>query len=226
MNCLWCDIDIIPQTNWETFLLPKRIKYICDQCEDRLEKINSPRCIYCSRTSNESICSDCKWWKAYLKEDSLSFNYSIYSYNDYMRELMTRWKYRGDYILVKMFQHTFVETFKNIFSNQLKKSIIVPIPLSEDRLRERCFNQAEALAQMLPLTYECLLIRTHDEKQAKKSRRERLLTHNPFKAKRKINKSVILVDDIYTTGTTIRHASNVLKENGCPNVYAYTLIRG
>src|SRR5699024_206564 len=141
-------------------------------------------------------------------------------------EIMARWKYRGDYVLVKMFQHTFVQTFTNIFSSQLKKSIIVPIPLSKERLRERRFNQAEALAQMLPLTYEHLLTRVHSEKQAKKSRYERLLTHNPFKVKRTINKSVILVDDIYTTGTTIRHASKVLKENGCPNVYAYTLIRG
>src|SRR5690625_1097913 len=78
----------------------------------------------------------------------------------------------------------------------------------------------------LPAENKDILTRIHSEKQSKKTRSERLSADNPFVAAKKVNKPVILVDDIYTTGTTLRHAATLLKEQGCPEVYAYTLIRG
>jgi len=95
-----------------------------------------------------------------------------------------------------------------------------------ERLQERGFNQAEVLAAFLPIENRSLLTRIHSEKQSKMTRSERISTKNPFEIVGHINKKVILVDDIYTTGRTLRHAATLLKEHGCPQVYAYTLIRG
>lgn len=67
--------------------------------------------------------------------------------------------------------------------------------------------------------------RMFSEKQAKKSRFERIMMKNPFKQTEPFNKPVVLVDDIYTTGRTLRHAAQLLTENGCPEVYALTLCR-
>lgn len=161
-----------------------------------------------------------------MNEDPLTRNVSIYTYNPLMREIIAKWKYRGDYMLIHMFRHIVRDTFLKQFTSIAKKALIVPIPLSHDRLLERGFNQAEALAHMLPGSQGNILMRTHSEKQSKKTRVERLSSQNPFAMKKKINKPVILVDDIYTTGMTLRHAAAILRKNGCPVVYAFTLIRG
>src|SRR5699024_4555067 len=123
-------------------------------------------------------------------------NYSIYTYNEQMSEIIAKWKYRGDYVLANIFKELFVQVFKEVFSNVLSESIVVPIPLSKERLQIRGFNQAETLASFLPNNSNKILARIHSEKQSKKTRHERITTANPFAVHGKINKSVILVDDI------------------------------
>ncbi|HLR74571.1 MAG TPA: ComF family protein [Virgibacillus sp.] len=226
MVCLWCDEEIIIDIHWGNLFLLDRPKQICSQCESELEMITQPHCKFCSRHSKDSICSDCNWWKNNVTNDPLLKNISIYTYNDVMRDIIAKWKYRGDYVLIHMFRHVFRDVFIKQFASYAKEALIVPIPLSTERLKERGFNQAEALAKLLPGEKANILIRKHSEKQSKKTRAERLSSNNPFIMKEKINKRVILVDDIYTTGTTLRHAAEILRDNGCPVVDAYTLIRG
>jgi len=226
MYCLWCDQAIIPEISWENIFLLTKPKQLCDLCENTLEKIGGMRCKYCSRQSEVDVCSDCLWWKSRSRPDPLLFNHSIFTYNEQMQAMVTRWKYRGDYHLTNAFKETMIQSFNKVFSFLSKNVWIVPIPLSEERLLERGFNQAKVLAACLPAENKDILTRIHSEKQSKKTRSERLSADNPFVAAKKVNKPVILVDDIYTTGTTLRHAATLLKEQGCPEVYAYTLIRG
>ncbi|MDY0405083.1 ComF family protein [Virgibacillus sp. 179-BFC.A HS] len=180
----------------------------------------------CSRMSPNEICPDCQLWqKKFAGDDPLAANHSIFVYNETMQQIIAKWKYRGDYILGNAFKTTFRKGFQQYFG-KWKNPIVIPIPLSEERLEERGFNQAQMLAEFLPAKISDSLSRTAGEKQSKKNRKQRLSAQNPFRVDRPINKAVILVDDIYTTGTTLRHAASVLKENGCPKVAAYTLIRG
>src|SRR5699024_5857763 len=104
--------------------------------------------------------------------------------------------------------------------------IISPIPLSNQRLAERGFNQSLQLAEMLNRPVSHLFQRKGTEKQSKKTRVERLQMDNPFRLIKKINQPVLLIDDIYTTGTTLRHAASLCKQSGCEQVYALTLCRG
>lgn len=105
---------------------------------------------------------------------------------------------------------------------------IVPIPLSPVRLYERGFNQSAALIHEAGFTMTELLRRTHSEKQSKKSRFDRIHLHQVFQPLNLNleNRKIILIDDIYTTGSTLYHAAKLLKAGGATSVCSFTLARG
>lgn len=227
MECLWCDEEIILKMSWSNFLVLPQRQSVCTECLSGLEVINGNRCSMCSRLSDVAICTDCERWKQRLSgEDVITKNYSVYTYNAVMQSIIAKWKYRGDYCLGGIFKDQTQKSFKSDYGNKFKEAVIVPIPLSDERLKERGFNQAKIIADFLPLETADVLKRIHGEKQSKKTRFERLNTKNPFFLTETVKKTVILVDDIYTTGTTLRHAAVLLREAGCPEVYTFTLIRG
>lgn len=229
-NCLWCDTELVNQLNWYTFINGTQSEKLCSECFGQLEFINDSTCTKCFRKSTNKICNDCeKWIKYFDGKDPLIKNVSTFAYNQFMKEVVAKWKYRGDYLLGEIFKNYVQRTIYKHYRSILKTSIIVPVPLSDERLHERCFNQSLIIAMMITdneSKIHNIVSRIHSEKQSKKSRSERLFTKNPFKLNKTINKTVILVDDIYTTGTTLRHAASLLLERGCPAVYSYTLIRG
>lgn len=226
MNCLWCDQDIMLEVSWHNVIQLATPKQLCEQCEDKLEYLVGERCKRCGRISTKKVCADCQWWIQHFGRDPLILNHSVYAYNKQMQDIVAKWKYRGDFILANIFKETFIRSFYNNFSHLLEDICVVPIPLSEERLYERGFNQAKVLADFLPVPNEEIMTRVHGEKQAKMTRLKRISTENPFKMTGNIYKKVILVDDIYTTGRTLRHAASLLRQHGCPAIYAYTLIRG
>jgi competence protein ComFC len=136
---------------------------------------------------------------------------------------MATFKYRGDYVLAIIFTEKIKE-----FLRKIQPDLIVPIPLSKERLYERGFNQAEALLNESGLTQTIPLTRIHSEKQSKKSRSERIHIPQVFEVDRQIEilgKNILLIDDIYTTGSTLRHAAKLLKESGAERVQSLTLAR-
>lgn len=225
MKCLYCQQLIVLKLTWRTLFLPER-KPLCRTCEESLVIIKGSRCFICSRPSERNKCEDCLWWEQLSERDTIQFNYSVYHYNNFMKEIISKWKYRGDSSLGYIFRHVFAATFRKLRSSLPQDIVAVPIPLNEQRQLERGFNQAAMLAGFLPIQTMEILERSTSEKQSKKTRNERIQSVNPFIVEKAINKPVILVDDIYTTGTTLRHAGKVLLEQGCPFVCALTLIRG
>ncbi|MGG0720069.1 ComF family protein [Robertmurraya massiliosenegalensis] len=170
-------------------------------------------------------CSDCvRWeeeeeWKGYLQS-----NLSIYLYNDFLKELISQYKFRGDYILAKVFSKKL-----QTYLQKISFDYVVPIPLSAERQFERGFNQSEALIQEAGYHPTQLLQRTHSEKQSKKSRSDRIHLPQIFQildASELKNKNILLVDDIYTTGSTLRHAAKILKKEGAKSISALTIARG
>lgn len=227
MHCLWCGEEIVLDVNWQNIFWLKKSKSLCHMCDKRLEILSGSRCQRCSRESSDPLCLDCLWWeKQFNGHDPLLANFSVFRYNQTIQDMIAKWKYRGDYCLGKIFQPFFYEAFKKQFASIAKNMIAVPIPLSAERIEERGFNQAKMLAEFLPLPVKDILSRTDGEKQSKKTRNERLQAKNPFTLGNAINKPVLLVDDIYTTGSTLRHAATRLKASGCPKVHAFTLVRG
>ncbi|NNU85001.1 ComF family protein [Geobacillus sp. BMUD] len=229
MNCLLCHSSYNPIASWRQLLFLEDLDVLCPRCRGSFKLIDGRLCEMCGRPLEEakpSLCADCLRWQ----EDEqwgrvLVKNRSVYIYNDWMKEVVALWKFRGDYAIVAAFHRPFSQAFRRHFGRDWH---IVPIPLSPERLHERGFNQAEALARLLPSPFFPWLARKHSEKQSKKSRRERLETDNPFflSGHAPINgKRIVLIDDIYTTGITVRHAARVLLEAGAAEVGALTLIR-
>ncbi|MFD1849027.1 ComF family protein [Oceanobacillus bengalensis] len=226
MECLWCDREMIPEISWKNLFQGEKKRILCEMCEGKLQKLIGNRCKRCSRMTVAPTCADCKRWERQGEMDSIKWNYSIFGYNTFMQDVIAKWKYRGDYLLGNVFKEYVIQAFKENFAQLGKDVVAVPIPLSTEREKERSFNQAKMLAQFLPIEMMDVMSRIHGEKQSKKTRIERIGGQNPFFISERVNKSVILVDDIYTTGTTLRHAATTLKASGSSTVYSLTLIRG
>ncbi|MBM7551438.1 ComF family protein [Thalassobacillus pellis] len=222
MHCINCHEVFMQQTFWSNLFLPDKRNPVCDDCRNKLIFLTEPVCPKCCRPMDKpDLCLDCQSWGG--NSDILNKNISIFSYNQAIKDIINRWKYRGDYLLGKVFQYELARVFNQHYKNL--EAVAIPIPLSKERMLERGFNQAESLAGFLDIPMVHALTRIHSEKQSKKSRTERVTAQNPFRLTRSVISPVILVDDIYTTGTTIRHAASLLKEAGVKEVYALTLIR-
>ncbi|MEQ2527522.1 phosphoribosyltransferase family protein [Bacillaceae bacterium CLA-AA-H227] len=229
-RCLFCYEEITLSTNWSSFFTSPTETYLCRTCRSQLIEIEGETCDICSRSLEKldpqyvinKRCLDCvRWeqddeWKGYLLK-----NKSLYEYNDFLKEIISQYKFRGDYILAK------------IFSNRIQQklppdALLVPIPLSSERQFERGFNQSEALIFEAGHSPIHLLERTHTEKQSKKSRHDRIHIPQVFQMKEGkdvANKDILLIDDIYTTGSTLRHAAKILMQSGAKSVSSLTLAR-
>jgi competence protein ComFC len=235
MNCLLCHAPYNPMLSWRYLLTLKEVDCLCSKCRNTFMRINGEICDICGRPfaglepshRQGQLCTDCvRWQEDGEWKDVLTKNRSVYMYNEWMKEAVALWKFRGDYAIIQAFQEEFRREFYRHFDHTF---LIVPIPLSAERLYERGFNQAKALAELLNLPIHDLLTRRHLEKQSKKSRRERLRTENVFQLSGKTSlqdKRIVLIDDIYTTGTTLRHAAKVLLKAGAASVSSFTLARG
>ncbi|MGE6379101.1 ComF family protein [Peribacillus muralis] len=153
----------------------------------------------------------------------MSKNISLFHYNEHLKGIIAKYKYRGDCALAEIF----VPYMREILED-MEYDLITCIPLSDERLRERGFNQAQALADLLGLRTVELLTRIDTEKQSKKSRHERMTLPQVFQVAKKDvlrNQSILVIDDIYTTGTTLRQAAKALKKAGAKAVSSITLSR-
>lgn len=101
----------------------------------------------------------------------------------------------------------------------------MPVPLSEERLVERGFNQVEGLIEGIP--YQDIFEKRDIKKQSSKTREERLSQDNAFCLKKGIDvpDKIIIVDDIYTTGSTLYHMVQLLEAIGIKEVLTFSLAR-
>jgi competence protein ComFC len=231
---------------------------LCDRCLSRLEPIDpSHGCAGCGRDLrqldrayiHEKLCHDCLRWAQSGRSGLFGVNRSLYTYNEMLKDIMTAFKFRGDAVIAEAFRMPFQRTFQRMTGSDLRETlrrmlihrslikegppVVVPVPLSRERLAVRGFNQADCLAKLTGRPTEPALIRVHhEEKQSKKNRRERMsATINPFKlvpeyVDRLSGRRILLIDDIYTTGVTIRQAAAALSEADPERIDALTLAHG
>jgi len=146
-----------------------------------------------------------------------------------MKDWLGRFKYRGDERLQLLFSGMFVSLFHRFLANQQWRAkditLLTYVPLSSQRLEERDFNQAELFARGLGAAFRLpvvpLLERTrHTGKQSYKTREERIhdlrgvFVAEPSVVERLAadHHHIIIVDDVYTTGSTMNECARVIKE--------------
>lgn len=223
-NCILCGQKITFPISIAFLLSLKPIKHkpMCDKCENQFAKIDPERiCQQCGREMESSgVCIDCVKWQSV--GNSL-INRSVYKYNDAMKEYMHRYKFTGDYNLRKSFATEFCSHIDT-------KKIIVPIPVSEETMAERRFNQVIGLLEKIEIVEALNINQESKTRQSSLNRKQRLKSSQVFKINDNMkdvikDKEIIIVDDIYTTGTTMHHAAQVLLENGAKSVRGLTLCR-
>lgn len=215
-NCLIC----------KGYLRTSQAALLCPSCRDTLEFNHPPFCLRCSRhlgVQPQSLCAECSGADYHFDRA-----WAITIYNDTMKRLIHLFKYGQKISLRKYFAElifSFVETY-HIDLRQF--DIVVPVPLSSARLRERGYNQSQLLSEgvcqqfSLRLCQENLLRVRHTQNQALLGKKERwtnirgaftIRNSLPF-----LDKSVLLVDDLLTTGATASEAACILKEAGAKRV--------
>lgn len=183
---------------------------------------------------DSSTCTRC-FQKFKLSEATINFTdflgtpyegavdsvFSLYIYNEPMKEYLHQYKFLQDVALARVFAPKLQQAF------QAKEGIVVPIPMHPEKLVLRTFAQVDELLNAAHIPFQNLLMKTTSTTQGKKTKRERLETTNLFEAITSIEATnYILFDDIYTTGATIHHAAKILKDAGAKRVDAITLIKG
>ena len=220
MKCLLCNdwIESVPKLR-DLITFNQREEYSCLSCKNQFKKLSKERCQNCNKELHRDTCIDCKLW---MKKGYIPKHLAIYHYEENMKDYFSRYKFMGDYCLRKTFQ----KDIKNKLKPFLTKGFtIVPVPLSEERLAERGFNQVEGLIEGIP--YQDIFEKRDIEKQSSKTRKERLSQDNAFCLKKGIDvpDKIIIVDDIYTTGSTLYQMVQLLEGRGIKEVLTFSLAR-
>jgi len=203
-------------------------------------------CLGCNK-EGVFLCQDCRHLLDILEVDFSEKNKSLdglyfalsYKENKLCQKLIHNFKYPPYLkslapVMADILIEHFIKTGKN--TNEIwENSVLIPIPLYPKKLAERGYNQSEELAKELspilkvPVLAD-VLIKTKDTKSQiglSKAEREKnlldaFLTKNPEKLR---GKKIFLVDDVYTTGSTMQECAKVLKESGIKFVSGITIAR-
>lgn len=208
--------------------------YICAQCFAQINFLEYQICSECGKGSIDGLTHPkCK--TRYGMDGMIS----AIAYKGIVKKLLYQFKYPPyladlKTILGALLYEGLIQQPAFIKFIEDKNLLIVPVPLHTNRLRKRGYNQAELLAQELSLKLNVpvkkLLVRIKDSKpQYKLTRDERIkniseaFAINPKNKLSPKGKSVILIDDITTSGITMRECAKVLKRNGIKRVLGVTL---
>lgn len=211
-----------------------RFTQLCDRCFDRMVIIRKPICQRCGRPmrlEDSNYCPECSgsghFFNSYVRAVGL--------YRGYLREVILAFKYRGRPELAEPLGELLTARFisESVFSSV---DALVPVPLHPERHLIRGYNQAELLAKRvgrscrLPVLTQVLRRDRVTQVQNRLSRHERLtnvkgafLVGLPGAIR---GKSLLLIDDILTTGFTANECAKTLLAAGAKRVCTLTLAVG
>lgn len=205
--------------------------FICLDCKGTMKTLEHQRCIVCQKQTPFGLTHPgCQ--TSHGADGLISF----YDYHDEkVAQIIIKGKYSFVYGAYDILGKILAQKIKNDHQHLLSMPFtLTPIPLHSSRQRWRGFNQAEILCETLSkefgLPCTSLLVRCKITKVQKDLKKEQRLKNvsDAFKLKADVNikgKSIILVDDVTTTGSTLQEAAKVLKRNGAAKVICLTVAR-
>lgn len=204
---------------------------ICEKCRKKFKTIQEPYCMKCGKPiqdEQQEYCYDCR-----KERHAYEWGRSMWIHTPPISDAIYAFKYQNKRIYGKIFAKEMALKYGEI----LKKEgieMIIPIPLHRSRRRVRGYNQAEILAEYLseytgiPMRKDILkrVRKTTPQKKLNNKQRKRNI-NNVFEASKVESiQKVVLLDDIYTTGSTIDEAASVLHKIGIQKVYFLTVSIG
>lgn len=222
-------------------LMVKDVSFICSGCFEKIALNSGVRCHVCGLRNGKGVCRRCR------KKTPLKGLFAACGYHDpVVKEMIHNFKYQSVESLKKPLAELIITYItKELLTDKLINSVLVPIPLTLRRKINRGFNQSELLAleisKCLNLPMANILKRKkHNKPQAEISdwqkRKENIsgvfeILRSPtskFTRSRTSGgiKKVILIDDVSTSGATLEEAAHVLKQAGVKEVYGLVVAKG
>ena len=185
MNCLYCHEIIIENSHLVNIFQKQSL--ICHRCLDEYEALRV----------NEKF-----------NFDDMNVH-ALFNYEGIVKRMLRRYKFQGDVVQSKVIA-MFIKSHLRLYE------IVVPVPISDIRLKERGFNQVTKVLDELNVIYTDCLTSSRVKRQSEMSKIDRENEKNPFSLKDGNylikNKSILIVDDIFTTGETVRQVAEILRQ--------------
>lgn len=210
-----------------------------------LNIIYPKRCFWCMKKINENLTYTCEKCSNIL-EYRLNECLDVVMHDSYFDRLISCFLYKGEIrekiLKFKFFNKPFLgKVFSKYIAYILKKKdisidLIVPVPMYYMRYFVRGYNQSEILAKVISdevgvrfssnVLKKIRKSRVQSTLNAKDRKNNVMNTYSVNKKNEILGKSILLVDDIYTTGATVDECSKVLKENGAEKIIVVTIAHG
>lgn len=199
--------------------------YFCSDCQSKIIEITENFCNHCGRRSLNSLpfCDSCIG-----KNLSFDIARSAFEYKEPLSYLIQNFKYKDVRYLSDYFSQKMIEVYRR---ENFTCDFITYVPMTDKRLKQREFNQAELLAEKisngLGVEVKGVIKKVKEtEHQARLSFSERTKNlKGAFKVNKKDvqNKEILLIDDVLTTGSTVETIALELKKKGAKRVMVLTL---
>lgn len=200
-------------------------------------------CGICDKISKEDLCKKCeiklnnivKFKIDKYTDKNFEKHLYLFKYEGIIKERLIKFKFNEKPYIYKTFVKFLIKN-KKICRFLKSYDIIIPVPIHYNRKITRGYNQSALIAREIAknisgITYEdkILLKRINNKPQSTKNKEDRknnvigvYYTKNEYKI---LNKKILLLDDIYTTGSTVNECSKVLKLAGAKNIDVITIAK-
>lgn len=224
-RCVICDCVL----NFGTGL---NNEFICENCTKLIEFIKEPTCKKCGSAIHEDtkvLCDRCE--STYNNHKSYyDYGFGLCRYTELVKDSLHNVKYNGRCEYLKFYSKCIAKQFHSKIKG-MNIDCFIPVPIHKKRLIERNYNQSYLLSKYLHeylLDYDINI--KVDDKVISRTKNTKVLNKlddfgrknelkNAFNVISNNYKSICIIDDIYTTGTTIEAMSKSLKESGIEHIY-------
>lgn len=203
--------------------------FLCEDCKNKIILIKIPTCIKCQKMTTEGICKKCK--------EDIPIQKAIiagYHRDPILREAIHYLKYEGLTELSHMLSKLIIERLNN--EKFPKNCTIIPVPLHKSRFSNRGYNQSELIAKKISdhfnIPFETRLLKriknTKPQIELKhKERQDNVIDAFCLNKKCQLPVgTIILIDDVITTGATIAECARILRESGTKHIWLIALAHG
>lgn len=221
--CVLCHKYIMPTE--------ARAPLLCGECWSAIIANRPPFCAKCSRplqSFQDIFCGHCRQTSVYFDQA-----WAAAIYNENLRRLIHLFKYGGKTSLRLLFGDLILTFIRTYHVPVQEFDFIVPVPLYHVRYRERGYNQARILAEIVSKAFEIPVLTQglqrirNTKNQARLSPKERWTNIDGAFKMRTLNfvidRNILIVDDLFTTGATASEIARVLKAAGAKKVSVLTL---
>jgi ComF family protein len=203
---------------------------VCPECEDQIMWVASPLCTCCgrmfeSRDGADRVCGDCQ-----TDPPPFARARAAAIYDGPVAQAITRFKFSRQLACLPVMHHWLKQPL--CLELVAAADLLAPVPLHPKRIKNRGFNQSLLLARAFagaPVAREALIRTRHTAPQVGLNPKERqdnvkgaFSVTDPARVK---GKSVLLIDDLYTTGSTVKECARVLRKAGARQVEVLTVAR-